>query len=71
MKSPAFASCRRFTCALLALCALPAVALAQNEPGNFAAEPIPTLGGIGLASLVGAFAIGGAWLLSRNRGKVE
>ena len=71
MKSPASASWRRITCALLALGTVPAAVLSQNEPGNFSVAPIPTLGGVGVASLVGALAIGGAWLLSRNRDKAE
>jgi len=45
----------------------PWMALAQgNEP---AFRAVPTLDGVGLAALAGALSVGGAWWLSRGKGK--
>ena len=53
--------------AFLALCLLlvPQLVAGQiNEP-NF--TPVPTLGGVGLGVMAGILAMGGAWVVSRNR----
>lgn len=45
---------------------LPMAAVAGSV-GNFSFAQVPTLDGVGLASLAGALAMAGAWFATRNR----
>jgi Zn-dependent alcohol dehydrogenase len=44
----------------------PALAAPLGGGGNGSTAAVPTLGGVGLAALAGALAVGGAWLVSRR-----
>jgi len=46
-----------------------AMPLAAGAQGNTSQVVVPTLDGVGLASLAGLLSIGGAWWLSRHRDK--
>ena len=65
MKHPARILRRAVALAAGASLCAPLLLLAQAQ--NSAQPTIPTLGGAGIASLVGAISMGGAWLLSRRR----
>ncbi|MEO8503533.1 MAG: IPTL-CTERM sorting domain-containing protein [Acidobacteriota bacterium] len=52
---------------VLAGLALPLTAVAG--PANGQSIQIPTLDGVGLASLAGALAMGGAWVMARKRNR--
>ena len=70
MKSSRLGSTLSAVLALIASLALPALCAAQvGNANNGNLQSIPTLDGFGLATMAGALSIGGAWVLSRNRGK--
>ena len=53
----------------VALLLLAAEAVARASNGAAPTSDIPTLGGIGLATLAGGLAMAGAWAMSRSRRK--
>ena len=69
MKSSRLGSTLSAVIAVIASLAMPAICAAQVGNQNNGSQAIPTLDGFGLATMAGALSIGGAWVLSRNRGK--